>query len=321
MSAKAPAFQWYAAEYLADERVMLMSLVAEGAYVRLLSLCWREGSIPANPALLIAMCKQADIKVIKEVLPCFTKVGAPPGRLVHKRLESERAKHEAHRIKQAENGRNGGRPKKAVGKPNETQNNPPLLVGETQIKANESSSPSTSSSTSSNEDENAGEPSPPPPPLKSSPGGKAGSEKKVADNPHLATFTADTFPGLTNATTFAGICADLRLPIDLDHEAYRSVIQDKMRGMEMNALATTLRSWIASFFILERKRGELLTRTAGLPTKATPKHELPPPKRERPGQVITIVGDPDQQMNRMLVASAKQTWPQADIHSLNSPRA
>lgn len=143
---KAPAFQWYAADYLADERVMLMSLEAEGAYVRLLSLCWREGSIPANAALLSAMCKQAGPKVIKEVLPCFTKAGAPSGRLVHKRLEEERAKQLAHRTKQAENGRNGGRPKKAMGNPNETQNNPPLFFGETQTKPNESPSSSPSSS-------------------------------------------------------------------------------------------------------------------------------------------------------------------------------
>lgn len=135
---KSPAFQWYAADYLADERVMLMTLAAEGAYVRLLSLCWREGSIPSNPALLAAMCKQADPKVIKEVLPCFTKVGAPSGRLVHKRLEEERGKQEAYRAKQAEKGAKGGRPRKEDSTPEKPAALPQLSSGLTGEKPDES---------------------------------------------------------------------------------------------------------------------------------------------------------------------------------------
>jgi len=45
---KAPAFQFYAADWLADEAVSVMSLEEEGAYIRALCYCWREGSIPAD---------------------------------------------------------------------------------------------------------------------------------------------------------------------------------------------------------------------------------------------------------------------------------
>jgi hypothetical protein len=45
---KAPAFQFYAADWLADEAASVMSLEEEGAYIRDLCYCWREGSIPAG---------------------------------------------------------------------------------------------------------------------------------------------------------------------------------------------------------------------------------------------------------------------------------
>jgi putative transposase len=42
---KDPAFQFYAADWLADEAVSVMGLEEEGAYIRALCYCWREGSI------------------------------------------------------------------------------------------------------------------------------------------------------------------------------------------------------------------------------------------------------------------------------------
>lgn len=274
MSSKAPAFQWYAADYLADERVMLMTLEAEGAYVRLLSLCWREGSIPANTALLAAMCKQADQKVIKEVLPCFTKVGAPSGRLVHKRLEEERAKQLAHRTKQAENGRNGGRPKKAVGKPNETQKNPPLSVGETQTEPNESSSFISSTSISSNDD-SAQEPSSLPAeelevqPLEAKP--TAQPELAAAADPAKAAAIANTDPAeeqhwsigpLTKPVPFKVICERLG-HLGIDFEYYRRVALVAAEDKNDSRTIIQWTSWIRNFFTNQLKTGPLLKPTDG----------------------------------------------------------
>jgi len=108
---KAPAFQFYAAEYLADENVQLLSLEQEGAYIRLLAYCWREGSIPAEPLKLSRLCKGCDVEMLAGVLALF-RPSELDGRLSHKWLDDEREKHESYRLKQAANGARGGRPSK-----------------------------------------------------------------------------------------------------------------------------------------------------------------------------------------------------------------
>lgn len=102
---KAPAFQFYAADYLADEHVQVMSLEQEGAYVRLLAYCWREGSIPADLNLLSRLCKNAPVETIQPVLERFAPHPNRPERLVHPRLEAERAKQKQWSEKSAAGGR------------------------------------------------------------------------------------------------------------------------------------------------------------------------------------------------------------------------
>ena len=145
---KAPAFQWYAAEYLADERVAQLSLESEAVYVRLLSYCWREGTIPSSPVQCAPLCKYADVKVIKPALALFTKTGAASGRLVHKRLEEERAKQEAFRAKQSEKGAKGGRPRKNEESQEKAAVKPDESHGFNSVKPDESSSFSSSTSSS-----------------------------------------------------------------------------------------------------------------------------------------------------------------------------
>lgn len=142
---KAPAFQFYAAEYLADERVQLLTLEQEGAYIRLLAYCWREGSIPADLVKLSRLCKGAQVDALAGVVELF--IPGDEGRLLHKRLEDERIKQAEYRNKQAENGGKGGRPRKE--KPNQTQTKGLGLFGETQTKAKKSSSSAFASSSSS----------------------------------------------------------------------------------------------------------------------------------------------------------------------------
>lgn len=101
---KPPAFQFYAAEYLADEHVQLMTLEEEGAYIRLLSFCWREGSIPSDISALSRLCKGASTTVLAEVVKRF-KPNSNEGRLVHPRLEAERIKQSQWREKSAQGGR------------------------------------------------------------------------------------------------------------------------------------------------------------------------------------------------------------------------
>jgi uncharacterized protein YdaU (DUF1376 family) len=98
-----PSFQWYAADYLSDLKTMQMTLAEEGSYVRLLSVCWREGSLPADPAALKAICKGAQPSEL--VLGCFKRTDG--GRLIHLRLEHERDKQHAWREQKSRDGQKG----------------------------------------------------------------------------------------------------------------------------------------------------------------------------------------------------------------------
>ena len=107
---QAPAFQFYAADFLSDEEQELMSCAQAGAYVRLLARQWIEGSVPAD---LPALAKLAGAKSLREmeklwpaIAPKF-KPNGTAGRLVNARLEREREKQRAWREGLADNGRRG----------------------------------------------------------------------------------------------------------------------------------------------------------------------------------------------------------------------
>jgi uncharacterized protein YdaU (DUF1376 family) len=103
--AKSPAFQFYPAEYLADAGVQMMTLEEEGAYIRLLCYCWREGSIPNDDRKLSLLCKGAVTTVIAVVTALFENDPNDPSRLVHGRLEKEREKQQQWSEKSSEGGK------------------------------------------------------------------------------------------------------------------------------------------------------------------------------------------------------------------------
>lgn len=109
---KSPSFQFYAAEYLADENVALMTLEEEGAYIRALAYCWREGSIPADEARLSRLLKGASTTVLRVVQGCFNQSPTEPDRLLHGRLELEREKQRIWREKSATGGKKSGETKR-----------------------------------------------------------------------------------------------------------------------------------------------------------------------------------------------------------------
>jgi len=107
---KPPAFQFYPADFLADQNVVLMSMAARGAYITLMCYCWREGTIPASPGLLARLCgvdSSAMDSYWPELSPCFEPAKDQPGRLVHPGLEAERIKQQEHRKERQESGRRG----------------------------------------------------------------------------------------------------------------------------------------------------------------------------------------------------------------------
>jgi uncharacterized protein YdaU (DUF1376 family) len=97
VSNKSPAFQWYPKDILASARVQEMSLAEEGAYRRLLDFCWLGGSIPADEkrcARLIG--KGATPEIAKVCLEMFSPHPEDESKMIHDRLEVERAKQESN---------------------------------------------------------------------------------------------------------------------------------------------------------------------------------------------------------------------------------
>lgn len=102
-----PAFQFYPADFLADENVALMSLAGRGAYITLICFCWREGSIPEDTVKMGRLCGidgSAMAQLLGELLPCFELAN---GRYIHPRLEKERAKQVEYKNERSESGKRG----------------------------------------------------------------------------------------------------------------------------------------------------------------------------------------------------------------------
>lgn len=103
---KSPAFQFYPTEYLGSQRVSLMTLEEEGAYIRLLSSCWVHGSIPSDPATIARLIgKGASTTLATTLATMFQPHPLDPSRLIHDRLESERQKQAVWREKSREGGK------------------------------------------------------------------------------------------------------------------------------------------------------------------------------------------------------------------------
>jgi uncharacterized protein YdaU (DUF1376 family) len=108
---QSPSFQFYPSDYLADEKVQVMTIEDEGCYIRLMAYCWREGSIPADPEMQARLCKGTVPSRVVQVT--FMNSVDDPNRLVHPRLELERQKQAQWRAKCAVGGRHSsGKPKR-----------------------------------------------------------------------------------------------------------------------------------------------------------------------------------------------------------------
>jgi len=141
---KSPAFQFYPADYASSQRVRLLTLEEEGAYINLLCSCWLHGSIPADPAMAARLVgKGCSATLATTVLTMFTP-SSQAGRMVHDRLERERLKQSDWREKSASGGRKSAEMRKGAA----TTVQPPLPNGINQKATLQSMSMSSSSSTS-----------------------------------------------------------------------------------------------------------------------------------------------------------------------------
>jgi len=144
-SMKSPAFQFYPADYTSSQRVRLLTLEEEGAYINLLCSCWLHGSIPADPAMAARLVgKGCSATLATTVLTMFTP-SSQAGRLVHERLERERLKQSDWREKSASGGRKSAELRKGAS----TTVQPPLASGINQKATLQSSVSSLQSSSTS----------------------------------------------------------------------------------------------------------------------------------------------------------------------------
>jgi len=106
---KSPAFQFYPGDFLSDENVISMTFEERGVYITLLSICWIQGSIPADHTKIIRLLPGLSTPSVPDiVMDRFTIMPDNPVRLVNKRLEKERQKQEDFREKKSQAGKKGG---------------------------------------------------------------------------------------------------------------------------------------------------------------------------------------------------------------------
>jgi uncharacterized protein YdaU (DUF1376 family) len=99
---QAPYMPFFGRDFYGDVNVMAQDLEEQGAYIRLSWLCWQEGTIPADVAMLAMICSNTPVsRFKKKIWPklCGLFEAAPDGRLVHRKIESIRDGKEAFRKK------------------------------------------------------------------------------------------------------------------------------------------------------------------------------------------------------------------------------
>ena len=113
---KRPAFQFYPGDWLGSQRVSLLTLEEEGAYLRLLASCWQHGSIPADPEKIARLIgKGSSTNLATTLASMFQPHPNNPALLVHDRLEKEREKQDAWSEKCREGGKKSAEMRK-IGK-------------------------------------------------------------------------------------------------------------------------------------------------------------------------------------------------------------
>lgn len=113
---KAPAFQFYAADFLIG--TVDFSLAELGAYIKLLALSWGKGPVPLDETRR-AMWMGVTVKDMRKLWQSVGQkwIETSEG-YVNERLEMQRASQASFAAKQAENGRRSGQSRRTKREPN-----------------------------------------------------------------------------------------------------------------------------------------------------------------------------------------------------------
>jgi uncharacterized protein YdaU (DUF1376 family) len=150
-----PAFQFYPSDWLSSQRVQMMTLEEEGAYIRLIASCWQHGSIPADPERCARLLGKGGSTTLATVVQAmFQPDPNDRTKLVHDRLLQEREKQKTWREKSAAGGKKSA--EKRAEKAKNAPVSPSVVKGGSRVveppyqpNGNSSSSSSSSISTES----------------------------------------------------------------------------------------------------------------------------------------------------------------------------
>jgi uncharacterized protein YdaU (DUF1376 family) len=110
---KSPAFRFYATDYLGSQRVQMLTLEEEGAYIRLLCFCWQHGSIPSKHSEIARLVgKGCSSNLARVVASMFQQHPTDSGKLIHDRLELEKNKQDDWKRKCSSGGKKSAELKK-----------------------------------------------------------------------------------------------------------------------------------------------------------------------------------------------------------------
>lgn len=114
---KAPAFQFYAADYLADERIVALSLEEQGAYVRILAFAWRAKTVSSDPKVIARLIGcGCTPEIASGAMAMLERCHGDASRCYSPMLEQRRAEQAANRAKKSKSGSLGGKAKSARAK-------------------------------------------------------------------------------------------------------------------------------------------------------------------------------------------------------------
>jgi uncharacterized protein YdaU (DUF1376 family)/predicted RNA-binding Zn-ribbon protein involved in translation (DUF1610 family) len=104
---KAPAFQFYAGDFLSDLKVASMNMEERGIYITLLAYSWLENGLPDNPEKLARLCGNPDgwESSWLTVSECFFL--ADDGKLYNSKMEEIRTELDSYKDKMRKAGRLG----------------------------------------------------------------------------------------------------------------------------------------------------------------------------------------------------------------------
>lgn len=86
---RSPCFQMYPGDWLSSERVAMMTLEEEGAYIRALLYCWKNYGLPSDvKRLAILIGKGCTVELATKIAAMFEPSNVPD-RLTNNRLELE----------------------------------------------------------------------------------------------------------------------------------------------------------------------------------------------------------------------------------------